>query len=255
MKYITQDGKECVNERAGVVRWTFFALVIGFAVIIGSVMITTAGEPLLKIVSPEDGANVTSDTITVCGYAMGTSGTVIELVTVNGVPADGTTSWNAEVLLHEAENTIVVIARDEFGSTNTTSINVTQVGAILILSSPSNASIKIDGNNVGNTPQKIEIKTGEHNVELGRKHYLNRLDRVWVTAGETSPVAVELRSSYEVFNERLIEPLIFAIICMVIVEILPKTRIFAFLRIFLLAVVVVAYFIYVLFDIGYIKVF
>jgi hypothetical protein len=60
-------------------------MVIGLAVIIGSIMITTAGEPKLDIDSHHDDETVNAEKITVYGHVRGTGGAVVELVTVNGV--------------------------------------------------------------------------------------------------------------------------------------------------------------------------
>ena len=60
-------------------RWLIF-FVIGLAVVIGSVMVTSAQEPLLTITSPDDGDSVDFDTITVSGYARGTAGAVVDFL-------------------------------------------------------------------------------------------------------------------------------------------------------------------------------
>ena len=103
-------------------RWMIF--VIGLAVIIGSIMVTSAQEPLLTIESPCNDEKVDFDTITVSGYARGTGGAVVDLVTVNGVPATGTSLWSAEASLQPGPNPITVVATDEMGEECSRTITV-----------------------------------------------------------------------------------------------------------------------------------
>jgi len=79
--------------------------------------------PGLTIISSPNGTIVNTFNITISGTAFDESG--ISNVTVNGVLANGTTNWNADVVLTEGVNIIAVVATDYFGSTNTTSIYVT----------------------------------------------------------------------------------------------------------------------------------
>ena len=78
--------------------------------------LTTHGGPMLYIDSHYHGEKVNSEKITVYGRAMGTTGTVVEKVTVNGVPTNDTTLWSAEVSLHTGSNTITVKATDNTGT-------------------------------------------------------------------------------------------------------------------------------------------
>jgi len=78
--------------------------------------LTTHGGPMLYIDSHYDGEKVDSEKITASGRARGTAGTVVEKVTVNGVPTNDTTFWSAEVSLHTGSNTITVKATDNTGT-------------------------------------------------------------------------------------------------------------------------------------------
>ena len=78
--------------------------------------LTTHGGPMLYIESHHHGEKVDSEKITVYGRAKGTAGTVVEKVTVNGVPTNDTTLWSAEVSLHTGSNTITVKATDNTGT-------------------------------------------------------------------------------------------------------------------------------------------
>ena len=78
--------------------------------------LTTHGGPTLYIESHYHGEKVDSEKITVYGRAKGTAGTVVEKVTVNGVPTNDTTLWSAEVSLHTGSNTITVKATDNTGT-------------------------------------------------------------------------------------------------------------------------------------------
>jgi hypothetical protein len=66
-------------------------------------------------------------------------------------------------------------------------------GAITVASEPAGASIYLDGEYMGSTPQTITgVSQGAHNIELRLEGYEGLSDRVQVIAGETSYVAVPL---------------------------------------------------------------
>ena len=83
----------------------------------------TGSPPELTIISSPNGTTVNTFNITISGTAFDESG--ISNVTVDGALANGTTNWNADVVLTEGINVITVVATDYFGNTNTTSIYVT----------------------------------------------------------------------------------------------------------------------------------
>jgi hypothetical protein len=98
--------------------------VIGLAVVIGSIMVTSAGYPLiLSIESPVSGETVYSKMITVSGTAAAMGGDYIDCVTVNGFPA-GRDTWSADILLQEGQNRITVVATTDFGNTAIETITV-----------------------------------------------------------------------------------------------------------------------------------
>jgi parallel beta-helix repeat protein len=78
--------------------------------------------PTLTITFPAPNTTIHSPTITVAGTAFDASG--IASVTVNGMPATGTTIWSAEVTLTEGKNTITVVAIDGAGLNTTKMITV-----------------------------------------------------------------------------------------------------------------------------------
>ncbi|HID27957.1 MAG TPA: hypothetical protein EYP22_09135, partial [Methanosarcinales archaeon] len=99
-------------------------LLFSALIIMSSIMSVLAGEPVLRISSPSDGAVFTSPEITVSGSAIGTEGAVVESVTVNGIKASGTTSWSATITLSTGSNTITVIAKDNAENSATKTITV-----------------------------------------------------------------------------------------------------------------------------------
>jgi hypothetical protein len=172
--------------------------VIGLAVVIGSMMVTSAQEPLLTIESHYDGEKVNFDTITVSGYARGTGGAVVDLVTVNGVPATGTSLWSAEASLQPGPNPITVVAKDEMGEECSETITVyyqAQItppiqlprddGApsgtptptpkltvsISITSIPSGATVYLDDFYKGTTPIRENVTVGHHKIKVTKEGY------------------------------------------------------------------------------------
>lgn len=105
-----------------IIRW--IGLVIGLAVLIGCITVTSAGNPIIVINSHSDGETVYTETITVSGGAMGTDGAGVESVTVNGVLTSDPTLWSAEISLQPGSNIITVVATDNFGNNATATITV-----------------------------------------------------------------------------------------------------------------------------------
>lgn len=88
-----------------------------------------AGVPIVEITAPKDGAEVTSEIITVSGTAHPhptTFGAVIEEVRVNGKAesSKNKTFWSEPVSLVPGLNTITVEAHDNVGNTATKTITV-----------------------------------------------------------------------------------------------------------------------------------
>jgi 2'-5' RNA ligase len=104
--------------------------VIGLAVIIGSIIVTSAAGLRIEINSHSDGDTVRTAKITVSGRAiMDPGGAVVESVTVNEDLADGTTSWHSKVISLQPDrpNRITAVAIDGSGKRDTATINVTYI--------------------------------------------------------------------------------------------------------------------------------
>jgi 2'-5' RNA ligase len=104
--------------------------VIGLAVIIGSIIVTSAAGLRIEINSHSDGDTVRTAKITVSGLAiMDPGGAVVESVTVNEDLADGTTSWHSKVISLQPDrpNRITAVAIDGSGKRDTATINVTYI--------------------------------------------------------------------------------------------------------------------------------
>ncbi len=82
--------------------------------------------PSLTINSPEDGAEVTEDTVTVSGTVTDKESGVASL-TINGNPVDVSKdgSFSYTVTLTEGTNTITIVATDKAGNKTTKTITVT----------------------------------------------------------------------------------------------------------------------------------
>ena len=185
-------------------RWMVF--VIGLAVVIGSIMVTSAGNPIIVINNPSNGDTVYTDEITVSGSAMGTDGAVVESVKVNGGLADGTTSWRKDISLQPGLNVITVEAKDNMRQSSSKTIEVTYIepnstptnestptpttttisnggyrptpaptptptGSISITTKPSEAEIFWDGVSKGDTPITLEDIVGNHKIEISKEGY------------------------------------------------------------------------------------
>ena len=104
---------------------------------------TDTTPPTLTITSPTNGSIVTTPIITVTGTA--TDDTVVASVTVNGIPATGTTTWSANITLTEGSNTIAVVATDNAGNVGEATIEIVfdktpPTVTINAVSSPTNVS-------------------------------------------------------------------------------------------------------------------
>jgi len=103
--------------------------------------------PNIHVISPTDSTTVTNPIITVSGTA--SDNTAVVDITVNGLPATGTTSWSADITLIEGANTVTVVAIDSAGNTKTEVITIylssTQAGSISIGSAtaPMNSTVSI----------------------------------------------------------------------------------------------------------------
>jgi len=201
-------------------------VVIGLAVVIGSIMVTSAQEPLLTIESPCNDEKVDFDTITVSGYARGTGGAVVDLVTVNGVPATGTSLWSAEASLQPGPNPITVVATDEMGEECSKTITVilvdgeptsppkpvsyvpssaptqtpmptptpTPTGSISITTTPSGAEVYLDNSFAGITPITLkDVTVGLQHIKVSKEGYHSQTSEIYLSAGKTRELNIELK--------------------------------------------------------------
>jgi PKD repeat protein len=95
--------------------------VIGLAVVIGSILVTSAEDAIITIYSPSENEIIDSNTITVSGDVTGYRGALIKSVTVNGELAVGTgpnggfSSWEKIISFQKkGKNTINVTVTDIF---------------------------------------------------------------------------------------------------------------------------------------------
>jgi len=85
--------------------------------------LTVFETPEINITYPPDGLIVNKSNITVIGTARHSTG--IANVTVNGISANGTTNWSANISLTIGVNTIRAAAIDNIGNTAIQTINIT----------------------------------------------------------------------------------------------------------------------------------
>ena len=90
--------------------------------------------PTLVITSPISDTTVTTSSIIATGTV--SDDTAIASVTVNGIPATGTTSWSADITLAEGANIITVVATDTSGNTATETIILTYAPTVTDITSP-----------------------------------------------------------------------------------------------------------------------
>ncbi len=90
--------------------------------------------PLLTINQPTNNQVFNASSITVSGTASDASG--IASVTVNGIPATGTTAWSENVTLANGTNTIIVTATDVPGNIATVAITVTYTPSATAIPEP-----------------------------------------------------------------------------------------------------------------------
>lgn len=82
------------------------------------------------------------------------------------------------------------------GQAQTITLNPTPIyGSLDVVSTPRNATITIDGKQVGQTPFTIEsLLEGEHSVTLSLDGYASKTQRVTISEGETASLATTLQS-------------------------------------------------------------
>jgi hypothetical protein len=210
-------------------RWMVF--VIGLTVVIGTIIVTSAGNPEIEIDSPSDGDTVYTDTITVSGGAMSTEDAPVVSVTVNGYPAEGTTSWRKVISLQPGLNTITAVAMDRSGNCDPATISVTYyiepttthtngpspatppttttisnggyrptptpaptpTGSISITTKPSEAEIFWDGISKGDTPITLEDIVGNHKIEISKEGYRSENMNIDLYEGITKKLNIKLK--------------------------------------------------------------
>jgi hypothetical protein len=187
--------------------------VIGLAVVIGSIMIASAQEPLLFIDSPSDGESVDYDIITVSGRARGTDYAVLESVMVNDLLATGTILWHAEIALHPGSNPITVVATDDTGQNNSETITVyyqapkddevpsaiptptpAPTVSISITSIPSGARVYLDGFFKGITPIRENVTDISLKIKVAKEgyHIYRETKKIRVGWGEPQELIIKL---------------------------------------------------------------
>ena len=204
-------------------RWMVF--VIGLAVVIGSIMVTSAGNPIIVINSPSNGDTVYTNEITVSGSAMGTDGAVVESVKVNEGLADGTTSWRKDISLQPGLNVITVEAKDNMNQSRLKTISVTYIapttttiseggyritpittatstpipmptGSISITTIPSGAEVYLDysDSSEGITPITLEnVTVGHHKVKVSKEGYRSETRKIYLYTGKTRELNIKLK--------------------------------------------------------------
>jgi predicted ATP-binding protein involved in virulence len=205
--------------------------VIGLAVVIGSIMVTSAGSVMIAIYSPSDGDTVYTDKIAVFGGARGTEGAIVESVTVNGLLADGTISWSKDISLQPGQNKITAVATDNMGQSISKTISVTYIastpspapttppplpttiqtgghgptpapiptpiptptGSISITTTPSGAEVYLDNSFAGITPITLEdVTVGYHKATVSKEGYHSQTSEIYLSTGKTKELNIEL---------------------------------------------------------------
>ena len=202
-----------------ITRWTGFLMVIGLAVVIGSIMIASAEDPVISIDKPSDGETVYSKMITVSGTADTMVG-YIDSVTVNDISA-GIDTWSADIQLEDGPNPITVVATDDMGQSRSETINVyyqaptppptqppidheapsaiptptpTPTVSISIISIPSDAKVYLKDFFRGTTPTLVNVTVGHHKIEVIKEGYdiYSETKKIRLGDGEPEELIIEL---------------------------------------------------------------
>jgi len=207
--------------------------VIGLTVVIGSIMVTSAGDlVILSINSPSEGEEVYSKMITVFGTAAATEGRYIVSVTVNNSLA-GKETWSDDISLYEGQNTIKIVATDNFGNTKTEIRTVDYIAptppptppsmspttpptqtprdheapsaiptptpaptvSISIATIPTGASVWLDDSYKGTTPIRENVTVGYHKIEVTKEGYdiYSETKKIRLGDGEPEEMIIELK--------------------------------------------------------------
>ena len=198
-------------------RWMVF--VIGLAVVIGSIMVTSAHiDPMIILIDkPSDGETVNTKTITVSGTAEAMEG-YIDSVTVNDIPA-GIDTWSADIELEDGPNPITVVATDDMGQSSSETITVyyqapttsptqppidheapsaiptpTPTGSISITTTPSGAEVDLDNSPTKRiTPATLEnVTEGQHKIKVSKEGYRIETRKIFLRTDETKELNIEL---------------------------------------------------------------
>ena len=203
-----------------IIRWTCFVMVIGLAVVIGGIMVTSAQDPMIiSIVSPSDGETVDTDTITVSGTATVIGEQYIDSVTVNRVQA-GSDTWSADITLTEGGNDITVVATTDMGQSRSETITViytptppippprydgapsaiptptpSPTVSISITTIPPGAGVRLDDFFKGITPTLVNVTVGSHKIEVTKEGYHSHSEtkRIRFGYGEPEEMIIELK--------------------------------------------------------------
>ena len=164
--------------------------------------------PFISISSHSSGMSFTTNTITISGSAsdnIALSKVEVKVNSGNWQLASGTNLWSKTLTLNSGSNTINARATDASGNlkesslivsyslpttTPTTTISPTptpSTGTITISTTPSGASIYLDGSYQGKTPKLMSyVSTGNHNIELKLEGYETWSDRISIVSGSNS---------------------------------------------------------------------
>ena len=204
-----------------IIRWTCFLMVIGLGVVIGSIMVTSAQDPIIiAIDSPSEGETVYSTMITVSGRATVIGEQCIDFVTVNDVQA-GRDTWSADITLTEGGNDITVVATTDTVQSSSETITVyynpqtqpiqpprydgatsaipaptpTPTVSISITTIPSGANVWLDDSSKGTTPTLVNVTVGYHEIEVIKEGYdiYSETKKIRRGRGEPQKMIIELK--------------------------------------------------------------
>ena len=167
-------------------------------------------SPKIKITSPQDGAQLSSSTVTVTGTVENS-----EKVTVNNIPAEiSGNTFSATITLKEGDNTIYATATDKYGRTACDNIIVTIAavpkgtitGTVTNAASGTvlSAAIITITDAAGETQTITTIATGTFSAEIAEGPFTGTVIKPWylpytfagsVAAGETVSLNIPLAPS------------------------------------------------------------
>ncbi len=135
----------------------------------------------ISVISSPPGAQVYLD-----GVSQGTAPLTITSVTA------GSHTVDLELISYQTFQTTVTVSAGQKATVSATLTPIPTSGGLSITSTPSGATILVDGVKTGVTPMGVELLPGSHVVKLQKSGYTEYTGTFTVVAGKMAPVTIQL---------------------------------------------------------------